>query len=151
MCWLQVTDQTPKELFRVICLKCNGPGGQGEADLYEYKRMMALRYPEQYYFTNDQEEREAAAQAFLPKFLEQQAAVARKRIHSADRSSWAHLRAGPRATRPAGGACRGSEQPSGATAHPREVPGNGVAPSFQLHLAADTAGGLVTAKPREQR
>ena len=72
MCWLQVTDQTPKELFRVICAKCNGPGGQGEADLYEYKRMMALRYPEQYYFTNDQEEREAVAQAFLPKFLEQQ-------------------------------------------------------------------------------
>ena len=86
MCWLQVTDQTPKELFRVICLKCNGPAGQGEADLYEYKRMMALRYPEQYYFTDDQEEREAAAQAFLPKFLEQQAAVARKRIHSAPQS-----------------------------------------------------------------
>ena len=49
MCWLQVTDQTPKELFRVICAKCNGPGGQGAADLYEYKRMMALRYPDQYY------------------------------------------------------------------------------------------------------
>ncbi len=86
MCWLQVTDQTPKELFRVICLKCNGPAGQGEADLYEYKRMMAVRFPEQYYFTDDQLEREAAAQAFLPKFLEQQAAVARKRIHSAPQS-----------------------------------------------------------------
>ena len=48
--------------------------------------MMALRYPDKYYFTNDQEEREAAAQAFLPKFLEQQAAVACKRIHSAPRS-----------------------------------------------------------------
>ena len=83
---MQVTDQTPKELFRVICLKCNGPAGQGEADLYEYKRMMALRYPKQYYFTDDQLEREAAAQAFLPKFLEQQAAVARKRIHSAPQS-----------------------------------------------------------------
>ena len=48
--------------------------------------MMALRYPKQYYFTDDQLEREVAAQAFLPKFLEQQAAVARKRIHSAPQS-----------------------------------------------------------------
>ena len=73
MCWLQITDTTPKELFRVICVRCNSPSGQGEADLYEYKRMMAVRYPDTYYFTNDQEEREKEAQAFLPEFLRKQA------------------------------------------------------------------------------
>ena len=45
--------------------------------------MMAVRYPEKYFFTEAQREREEAAQAFLPEFLEKQANAAWKRIHSA--------------------------------------------------------------------
>ena len=97
MCWLQITDTTPKELFRVICLRCNGPSGQGEADLYEYKRMMAVNYPDTYYFTNDQEEREKEAQAFLTEFLRKQAEVAQRRIRSAPQSPVVRARTAKRA------------------------------------------------------
>jgi len=49
--------------------------------------MMNVRYPEKYFFTAAQREREEVAKAFLSEFLEKQAHAAWKRIHPAPESA----------------------------------------------------------------